>query len=174
MTKRRVYKYTDEQVIKRLNYHFAEAFEKLEQHKPGVIRCNLLDRDRLLDVCKFLKDQLNFRYPLSITALDWPENYELVYHLASYENKNLVEMHISLPKDDPEVMSVVRVWSGANFHEREAFDMIGIKFKTHPDLRRILLPEEVDYHPLRKDFPLGGEKATGGEDKLLRGKFIAR
>ncbi|UCH90285.1 MAG: NADH-quinone oxidoreductase subunit C [Thermoplasmata archaeon] len=134
------------------------AFSELEQKKPGVIYGKLYSPKYLLNVCKFLKNRLNFKYPLSISALDWPEHYELVYHIVSYENNNLFELHLPVPKDKPEVSSVVRVWKGANPHEREAYDMMGITFKTHPDPRRILLPENVDYFPLRKDFPLGGDK----------------
>jgi NADH-quinone oxidoreductase subunit C len=96
----------------------------------------------------------------SISAVEYPENYEVVYHLVSYENNNLIEILVPVPKDNPTIESVVRVWKGANGHEREAYDMMGIIFKTHPDLRRILLPDDVDYHPLRKDFPLAGPEES--------------
>ena len=152
--------FTDLQVIAELQKKFPKSMTNLKQLNKGVIYGEISNRDSLLKICKYLKYKLNFRYPLDIAALDWPEHFELVYHIVSYENNNLIQLHLNLPKDDPEVMSMVRVWKGASCHEREAFDMMGIIFKTHPDLRRILLPEESpdDYFPLRKDFPLGGEK----------------
>jgi NADH-quinone oxidoreductase subunit C len=163
-------KLADNQVITQLKNARPKAFAELAVLKPGIIKCKLTDRKYLLPVCRVLKSKLRFKYPLSISALDWNEHYELVYHLVSYENNNLVELHLDVPKDDPEVMSVVRIWKGANFHEREAYDMMGIKFKTHPDLRRILLPEDVDYHPLRKDFPLGGDKEPANSKKSKGGR----
>lgn len=155
-------RFTDAAVLSHLKKKYGKSFESLKLLKPGIIYAKLASADNLIEVCRFLKKNLSFKYPLSISALDWPENYELVYHISSYENNNLVELHLDVPKDKPEVMSVVRVWKGANSHEREAYDMIGINFISHPDLRRILLPEDSDFHPLRKDFPLGGDKETGG------------
>ena len=152
--------FTDKQVISGLQKKFPRSMTNLKQLNKGVIYGEISNRDSLLKICMYLKYKLNFRYPLDVAALDWPEHFELVYHIVSYENNNLIQLHLNLPKDDPEVMSMVRVWKGVNCHEREAFDMMGIIFKTHPDLRRILLPEESpeDYFPLRKEFPLGGEK----------------
>jgi NADH-quinone oxidoreductase subunit C len=153
-----------------LKNQFPKSLKNVELQKPGVIYCDIANRDAVLKICKFLKLRLNFGYPLSITAMDWPDNYEVIYHIVSYENNNIVELHLPVSKDDPTVESVVRVWSGANAHEREAYDMIGIIFKNHPDLRRILNPEEVDYYPLRKDFPLGGPLKEGLEYKAKAGK----
>lgn len=151
-------KFTDAEVIAYLKKRFPDAFEKLDQLKPGVISVRLSARKHLLKVSKCLKTELNFNYPLSVSALDWTEHFEVVYHIVSYDNNNLIEIHLTVPKEDPTVMSLVRVWKGVNAHEREAYDMMGIIFQTHPDLRRILLPDDVDYYPLRKDFPLGGQK----------------
>lgn len=152
--------FSDKQVIAELTTRFPKGIANPKQLKKGVIYAEVTNRDSLLKICKFLKNKLNFKYPLDIAAIDWPEHFEIVYHIVSYENNNLIQLHLNIPKDDPTVMSMVRVWKGANCHEREAFDMMGIIFKTHPDLRRILLPEEAaeDYYPLRKSFPLGGEK----------------
>jgi NADH-quinone oxidoreductase subunit C len=154
--------FSDKQVIEHLKKRFPKVFSKLEVHKPGIIIGVLESHESIMDVSKFIKNSLNFKYPLSVSALDWPEHYEVIYHIVSYENNNLLELHLTVTKDDPEVMSVTRVWKGADPHEREAYDMFGIRFKTHPDLRRILLPEDVDYYPLRKDFPLGGDKDKSG------------
>ena len=149
---------SDEDVVSQLSRKFGKVISEIKILRPGVIRGILTSRDHLLKVCNFLKYKLNFRYPFSISAVELPDNYELIYHLVSYENNNLIELHLPVPKDDPEVMSVVRIWKGANWHEREAYDMMGIIFKSHPYLRRILLPDDADYYPLRRDFPLGGPK----------------
>jgi len=156
MEDRNVKRFSDKEVVLQLKSKYGKAFTEFKLVKPGVIKATLRSRDHILKICRFLKYKLNFRYPFSISAVELPDNYEVVYHLVSYENNNLIELHLPVPRDDPKVMSVVRVWKGANAHEREAYDMMGIVFETHPDLRRILLPDDVDYFPLRKDFPLEG------------------
>jgi len=76
----------------------------------------------------------------------------LVYHICSVENKDSVTMKLDVPRDNPTVDSVSSIWSGANWHEREVYDLFGITFRGHPDLRRIVLPENWQGHPLRKDY----------------------
>ena len=158
MTEQEIKPKSDDQVISLVKSEFPDKLKDIKIIKKGVIIAELNDNESLLKLCRFLKSKLNFKYLLSVSALDWPEHYEVIYHVVSYENNNLFELHTKVPKDNPEIMSMVRVWKAANAHEREAFDMMGIVFKTHPDLRRILLPEDVIYYPLRKDFPLGGPK----------------
>jgi NADH-quinone oxidoreductase subunit C len=82
--------------------------------------------------------------------------FEVVYHLRSLKTKDLIRLKLSLPGSSPQVSSVVSVWKGADWMEREAFDMFGITFNGHPDLRRILLTPEWEGYPLRKDYPLRG------------------
>lgn len=89
------------------------------------------------------------RYPLE-------PRFELNYHLVSIPRKNRVRLRVRLSNDDAVVDSLVPVWPGANWLEREIFDLFGIRFNDHPDLRRILLPEDWEGHPLRKDFPVEG------------------
>ena len=87
-----------------------------------------------------------------ISAVDWKDRFDIVYHLTSYENTLLIEMRTALPHEKPEVESVSSVWGGANWHEREAWDLMGIVFQGHPKLERILLPDDFKGHPLRKDY----------------------
>ncbi|MDP3183003.1 MAG: NADH-quinone oxidoreductase subunit C [Desulfobaccales bacterium] len=119
--------------------------------------------ERIKDICLLLRDdpQTSFRYLSMIAGMDYsPQSprFGVVYNLYSHKYKNRITLK-ALLKDDrtPTVDSVTEVWSTANWHEREAFDLVGIRFKGHPDLRRILMPTDWVGHPLRKDYPLKGK-----------------
>jgi NADH-quinone oxidoreductase subunit C len=94
--------------------------------------------------------------------------FELQYHLVSIPKKNKLRLRVKLSGDDPVVDSLVPVWPGANWLEREIFDLMGIRFAGHPDLRRILLPEEFAGHPLRKDYPLRGRGERHNFERITR------
>ncbi len=121
-------------------------------------------RNRLLEVCTFLRDdpELDFRFLSSLTGVDRLDHFEVVYHLLSISRNQATTLKTRCDDhDNPEVPSVVPVWRGAHLQEREAFDLLGIRFQGHPDLRRIFLWEGFAGHPLRKDwlnFP-GGQMA---------------
>jgi NADH-quinone oxidoreductase subunit C len=94
-----------------------------------------------------------------LTALDWYPNeprFEVVYSLLSYERRERIRIKVKVNGADPYIESVTSIWPGAGSFEREVFDLFGIRFQGHPDLRRILLPEDWDGHPLRKDYPVEG------------------
>jgi NADH-quinone oxidoreductase subunit C len=94
-----------------------------------------------------------------LTAVDWfpaSPRFQLSYHLLSHAFKDRIRLRVVLDDADPTVDSIVPVWLGANFYEREVFDLFGIRFTGHPDLRRILLPDDWQGHPLRKDYPVEG------------------
>jgi len=117
----------------------------------------------IVDICKALRDapQTSFKYLSMIAGLDYlPQSprFGVVYNLYSHRNHNRVTLKTRLADDAaPAIDSVVPVWSTANWHEREAYDLLGIRFRGHPDLRRILMPENWVGHPLRKDYPLRGK-----------------
>ena len=114
---------------------------------------------RLLEVARWLKDDQRFDLLKDVTAVDYGGSrpLEVLYELWSIPNKQQLRVKCVLPIHALEVDSVVPVWSTANWHEREAYDMFGINFRGHPDLRRILMPDNyAEGHPLRKDFPLRG------------------
>jgi NADH-quinone oxidoreductase subunit C len=120
-----------------------------------------LPASRLRAVCEFLRDMpdLNFKYLSDVTAVDlYPAEprFEAVYHLRSLEPHATLRLKVRLTGDNPRIETVVPVWPGANAFEREVFDLMGIQFEGHPFLRRILLPEDWEGHPLRKDFPTTG------------------
>ncbi|RFC49123.1 MAG: NADH-quinone oxidoreductase subunit C [Verrucomicrobia bacterium] len=110
---------------------------------------------------KFLRDEQGFDFLVDLTAVDWAEGvsprFTVVYHLLSTGRHDYVRVATDCPSDEaPAVASVVSLWAGANWHEREVYDMFGINFTGHPDLRRILMWDGYPYHPLRKEFPLAG------------------
>jgi len=112
-------------------------------------------------VCAYLKNEQKFTRLSTITAVDWyPDEprFEVVYHLHSPERSERLRLKCRLPGANPEIASVTEVWRGANWYERETFDLFGIQFRNHPDLRRIMLPEDWEGYPLRKDYPVTGNR----------------
>jgi NADH/F420H2 dehydrogenase subunit C len=114
----------------------------------------------LIDVAGYLKnnEDLEFNYLDMITAVDYPNHFELVYRLLSLKNNTLVSFKVRCPRDNAVVPSLANMWQGARLQEREIFDLFGIEFTGHPDMRRIVLWEGYEGHPLRKDFK---DKAYG-------------
>jgi NADH-quinone oxidoreductase subunit C len=115
--------------------------------------------DALVESCRTLKENLNFERLSSVTAVDrYPSEprFEVVYHLQSIARNERLRMKVLLAGESPEIDSVTGVWRAANWFERETYDMFGIRFRNHPDLRRILMPEDWEGHPLRKDYPITG------------------
>jgi len=114
---------------------------------------------RLHDVALFCRDTLGFDFLLDLCSVDHygaDPRFEVVYELLSLATKGHLRLKAPLSEEQAEIASVTDVWPTANWHEREVWDMMGIRFLDHPDLRRILMWEGYPYHPLRKEFPLGG------------------
>ncbi|HYT29106.1 MAG TPA: NADH-quinone oxidoreductase subunit C [Ktedonobacteraceae bacterium] len=122
----------------------------------------MLQPGHLVAVCVYLQKTLRYTFLSSVTAVDWPERvprYDVVYHLLSIPNQSELRLKLRVGKkreDHPAVPSVTGVWPAANWYEREVYDLFGIIFTGHPDLRRILMPMDWTTHPLRKDYPLSG------------------
>jgi NADH-quinone oxidoreductase subunit C len=121
-------------------------------------------RDKIVDILKTLRDQHGFSCLADLCALDYstyaagpmPERFAVAYQLYSFEKNERLGVKAFIPESDPAVDSVASLWKAANWAEREAWDMMGIRFKGHPDLRRILLPENYGAHPHRKEYPVTG------------------
>ena len=141
----------EERVIRALLDNFPSAVTDFKKLRKGVLRARIERRD-LHKCCKFLRDNLGFEHLSMISAVEYDDRFELVYHISCYGSCLLLELITTTPKDDPSVDSVTSVWGGANWQERESYDLMGIKFNNHPKLERILLPKDFLYHPLRKDF----------------------
>jgi len=120
-----------------------------------------LRREGIAEVCRFLRDDpdLAFDHITDICSVDYPEDeerFEVVYHFYSIRKRHRIRVKARLPEEDCTIDSLTGLWRGANFLEREVYDMMGIRFNHHPDLRRILLTDDFDGYPLRKDFPTEG------------------
>ena len=111
-----------------------------------------IDRENLVAVCRFLRDQLNFDMLSCISGVDMLDHLETVYHVRSIGRQQLLQLKVRLDNEKPEVDSVVSVWPTANWLEREVYDMYGIRFAGHPDLRRMLLDDDFEGYPLLKSF----------------------
>lgn len=115
----------------------------------------LVDAGKINAVCFFLRDEesLQFDFMSCLSGVDYDnDNLAVVYHLYSYPHNHKIVLKVIVPKSNPKVQTVSDVWLTADWHEREAYDLLGIEFEGHPDLRRILLPEDWEGHPLRKDY----------------------
>ena len=145
---------TPPEISEKLKTHFADAV--LEAKLDGVPDPYLkILPGRMLAVAEFLHDEtdLQFNFLMCLSGVDYGKGMlGIVYHLFSMTKRHKMTIKVDLPSDKPVVPSVVPVWPSANWHEREAYDMFGIMFTGHPDLRRILLPDDYPGHPLRKDF----------------------
>ena len=120
-----------------------------------------VDRVALRDACTALKNnpQLQYNALADLTCVDWyprQPRFEVVYQLFSTTNKNYLRLKVRLPGEDANIDSLTPLWPGANFFEREVFDLFGVRFDEHPNLVRIMMPEDWEGHPLRKDYPVEG------------------
>ena len=120
-----------------------------------------LPKEQIVKVCQFLKDDPDLEFLLcqDITAIDWAKRknrFTVVYHIYSFKNNFRLRLKADVDESDCTIDTVSSVWKGANWQERETYDMYGIKFNDHPDLRRMYMTEDFEYYPLRKDFPLMG------------------
>jgi NADH-quinone oxidoreductase subunit C len=116
---------------------------------------------KIASVCGFLKYDQQFVRLSTVTAVDrYPSEprYEVVYHLHSIQRNERLRLKCRLAAHDPFIESVTSVWRGADWYEREVFDLFGIRFTGHPDLRRIMMPDDWEGHPLRKDYPITGTR----------------
>jgi NADH-quinone oxidoreductase subunit C len=122
----------------------------------------VLHPEFLVGICSYLQKNLRYTYLSSVTAVDWLERvprYDVVYHLLSIPNQSQLRLKVRVgqrSEDHPSVATVTSIWPTANWFEREIYDLFGILFSGHPDLRRILMPMDWTTHPLRKDYPLSG------------------
>ncbi len=120
-----------------------------------------INKEDILDVCKILKEDSSLKFnscvdAISVDKFEKKNRFEMIYNLVSIDNNERMFIMIRLDSKNPEMESLIPVWKSANWYEREAYDLMGINFLNHPDLRRMYMPENYEYHPLRKDFPLMG------------------
>ncbi len=144
----------DNDLVKRIRAKFGVALlEAFEDRKQAIL---VVDRARLVDISLFLRDDEKFDMLADLTAVDWPKRekrFDVVLNLYSFSKNERLRLKVHAA-DAEEVPSVVSVWPAANWQEREVFDMFGIIFSGHPDLKRILLPDGWQGYPLRKDYDI--------------------
>ncbi|HYG68248.1 MAG TPA: NADH-quinone oxidoreductase subunit C [Anaeromyxobacteraceae bacterium] len=149
---------TTEQVHERLKARFGDDVGPLSEAKVDPFA--VVKRERLLEVARFLRDEpdLAFEFLEDLTAVDWPKRnaIDVVYHLLSYRHRHAIVLKVEADRASPAVPSLDGVWKAANWMEREVFDLFGVTFEGHPDLRRILLPDDWIGWPLRKDYQEAG------------------
>jgi len=126
----------------------------------GEIAVKLADAERIVEVCTFAKKEQGFDYLVDISSVDnYGEDprWTVVYHFYGIAHRCYLRLSTSVSEEKSEMPTVTTVWRTADWHEREIYDMMGVRFRGHPDLRRIIMWEGYPYFPLRKDFPLGGK-----------------
>ncbi len=142
-----------------------------ESFSPGVVSVTewrgdvvvTVRREKLREVAQVLRDEpgMDFDYIVHVSSVDWPddeERFEVVWEFYSIRKRHRIRLKTRAPESDCMVDSLSDLWRGADFMEREVYDMMGIRFRNHPDLRRILMPDDyTEGYPLRKDFPLRGK-----------------
>ncbi|RMG56898.1 MAG: NADH-quinone oxidoreductase subunit C [Deltaproteobacteria bacterium] len=143
--------------------------------EAGIFRGDefvVVKRERVIDLLRFLKEDpgMSFEFLMDVTAVDWlgrkTPRFEVVYHLYSFSKNRRLRVKTPVPEEDPRVESATPLWKGANWFEREVYDMFGITFDGHPDLRRILLYDSFVGHPLRKDYPHDKRQPTVPTDEF--------
>jgi NADH-quinone oxidoreductase subunit C len=126
----------------------------------GEITLQVGDAERIVEICEFAKKELGFNYLVDISSVDnYGEDprWTVIYHLRGLTHGHELRLKTEVSEEKSELPTVTTIWKTANWHEREIYDMMGIRFRGHADLRRILMWEGYPYFPLRKDFPLAGK-----------------
>ncbi|WP_080886002.1 NADH-quinone oxidoreductase subunit C [Nitrospira japonica] len=148
-------------VSNRIQENFGEAFLQAVEWRGDL--AVTVRREKLHEVAQFLHDDpaMDFDYIVHVSSVDWPDDelrFEVVYEFYSIRKRHRIRLKTRVPEADCVVDSLTDLWKGADFMEREVYDMMGIRFRRHPDLRRILMPDDyTEGYPLRKDFPLRGK-----------------
>jgi len=147
----------EQQYVVTLQQEFAAGIREVIQYAGEVTL--LVKTDALFGILKILKEKFGYNYLTDIVATDRytdEERFEVGYNIVNLNENKRIRIKCRVEEEDPTVDSVVDIWPSANWFEREQYDMLGIKFKNHPDLRRMYMPEDFEYFPLRKEFPLIG------------------
>ncbi len=154
-------------ILEKIKEKFGEAV--LETHSFRGDDTAIIVKEKIVEAAKFLKEdpELDFNVLIDLTAvdclkLDKPHRFEVVYHFFSVAKKHRVRLKVPLTEEDPVVDTLTGLWPIANWFEREAWDMFGVKFQGHPNLQRILMYDEFQGHPLRKDYPVSKRQPLVG------------
>ena len=158
------------ELAQKLRDQFGDLLSEPSEFR-AEITLKLLDAEKIAEVCGFAKKELDFDYLVDISSVDNygdDPRFTVVYELYGYGHRCHLRLKTDVSEEKSELPSVTSVWKTADWHEREIYDMMGIRFRGHPDLRRILMWEGYPYFPLRKDFPLGGKSSELPEVAFTR------
>jgi len=149
---------TTNEIHQKLQAQFGDAVGPLSDEKIDPFA--FVKGDRIVEVCRWLKDTpgVDLDFCEDLTAVDWPKRnaIEVVYHLFSYKHRHGIVLKVEADRAQPVVPTIEGVWKAANWMEREVYDLFGVTFSGHPDLRRVMLPDDWVGHPLRKDYQEAG------------------
>jgi NADH-quinone oxidoreductase subunit C len=146
-------------VLEKLKARFADDILEVNEFRDELTI--VVPKGRIVEICRFLKEdpQLQFDFLADLLGIDMytpTKRFGVIYNLYSLKNRNRIRLKVFTEEDDLKVPTMTGVYGTANWHERETFDMFGIVFDGHPDMRRVYMPDDFEYFPLRKDFPLMG------------------
>jgi NADH-quinone oxidoreductase subunit C len=150
---------TKELIVEKVKEKFGESVEEISDFRDDL--CIAIKKDHIVNLGKFLKEDPDLQFIMckDVTAIDWAtrkKRFTTVYHIYSFKLNYTLRLKSNIDDDPPTIETVSSVWQSANWYERETWDMYGIKFVNHPDLRRMYMPEGFEHHPLKKDFPVLG------------------
>jgi len=150
---------TKELIIEKIKEKFSESVEEISDFRDDL--SITIKKDQIVNLGKFLKEDSDLQFIMckDVTAIDWAtrkKRFTTVYHIYSFKLNYTLRLKSNIDDDPPTIETVTSIWQSANWYERETWDMYGIKFLNHPDLRRMYMPEGFEYHPLKKDFPVLG------------------
>jgi NADH-quinone oxidoreductase subunit C len=157
----------NETIVQRLRDRFKDAMRESTEFRGDL--SVVIDPGSVVEVARYLKEKEGFDYFLYNTAVDWPARdprFDVVWEVRCLANKTRIRIKTTASMPDPHVPSLTSVWRPSNWHERETYDLFGITFDGHPDLRRILMPQTWEGYPLRKDYVSFGEPVIFSDEKL--------
>lgn len=148
-----------ELIVEKLKNQFSDAIIEITNFRDDLTF--VVTKEKIVEFCKYLNEdnELQFVMCKDITAIDWAtrkKRFTVVYHIYSFKNNFNLRIKVNLDEEPWQINTVTSIWQSANWYERETYDMYGIIFVNHPDLRRMYMPEGFQYYPLRKDFPVIG------------------
>ena len=147
---------TTEQIISSVESKFQGKVTVLKTAARRVyMTCG---RETIHELCKYAHDVLNFEQASSVCGVDWVDHMQVVYHLSNYFNGCMIEITVDVPNEDPHIDSVALIWEGADWHERETYELFGIIFDGHPKLERLLTPQNYEFFPFRKSYKMRGQE----------------
>lgn len=157
-----------QEVAEKLKELFPDEVIEIKEFRGQV--SVTVNREIIKEIIRHLKEVEGFNHLQDLCGVDYypkTPRFEVVYNLYSLWRRLHIRLRVPMPEEDAEIDTVTDLWQGADWHERECFDMFGIRFIGHPDLRRILMPEDWDGYPLRKDYPVRGKELWRGFREIV-------